>query len=663
MRDDDVGMFWQDYPREKGKRGEVVRPMPPIPDTEWKAPEDFPNLAAAKVLRVDTETWDPELTEHGPGWARGKGHLVGDSVAADHDGAWYFAMRHEVEPQDTVDPDNVLAGLRDTLGNPRQHKIGANLQYDIGWLAEEGVSVRGPLFDVQLAEALLQEQGTVALDYLGQKYCGEGKESNALYQWCADFYGGQPDGKQRKNMHRTPPRLAGPYGVQDAALPLRVAEKQWPLLHEQRLLDVARMENGLIPLLVAMRRAGVRVDVARAEQLREDLLVRERALQERLDALAGCAVNVHAATDLARAFENAGLSYPHTDKGAPSFQRVWLEHHAHPLAGAVTAVRRIEKLRRTFVEGYILDAHVNGKVYGSFHLLRGDGSGARSGRFSSSTPNLQNIPSRDKELAPLVRGLFVPDDGHEQWRRYDYSQIEYRLLVHFAQGPGADAARAQFNADPSTDYHQFVIDLLAREAGQHLDRKTAKTINFGLIYGMGKKKLTETLGLSKAEGKKLFDAYHKAIPYAHTTMDAAVQEAERTGVIDTLLGRRSRFDLWEPAQWTDCGERGALPHAQAVRKWGNIRRAYTHKALNRRLQGSAADVMKYAMWRCWEDGVFDATGVPRITVHDELDFSDPGGREDAFAYCKQVLENALQLSIPVLADEEVGPDWGNLNGA
>src|SRR5699024_10647655 len=111
MRDDDVGMFWQDYPREKGKRGEVVRPMPPIPDTEWKAPEDFPNLAAAKVLSFDTETWDPELTEHGPGWARGKGHLVGVSVAADHDGAWYFPMRHEVEPQDNMDPDHVLAWL------------------------------------------------------------------------------------------------------------------------------------------------------------------------------------------------------------------------------------------------------------------------------------------------------------------------------------------------------------------------------------------------------------------------------------------------------------------------------------------------------------------------------------------------------------------------
>lgn len=637
--------------------------MPPIPDTGWEAPKDFPRLDAAPVISFDTETWDPELLTHGPGWARGKGHIVGVSIAVP-ERSWYFPVRHTIRPETNMDPELVFRWLKDTLGT-KTPKVGANLLYDVGWLSEEGVVVRGDLFDVQFAEALLDERAEVDLDTLGEKYCGAGKVTEAIYQWCSDFYGGNATGDQRKNLWRAPPCLVGPYAEGDASLPLQVLALQWPILEREGLLDLFHLENGLIPLLVAMRREGVAVDLAGAEKAGEELRKRAAEGQERLRALAGCEVNVNAADSIAKAFDAAGLKYNRTAKGKPSFTKEFLAAVEHPIAKEIMEIRKCEKLRGTFIESYVLDSHINGKVYGQFHPLRGKDGGTRSGRFSSSTPNLQNLPSRDEELAPLVRGVFRPDDGHVLWRKYDYSQIEYRFMIHFCIGQGAEEARALFNANPDTDYHEMALDLVAPAAGWDISRpelrkkhrKPIKNINFGLIYGMGVDKLARGLGLSPKEGKALFAAYHRGVPFAKPTMDAAMEEASATGTVTTILGRKSRFDLWEPANWGE--DTIALPYEKAILTYGNVRRAYTHKALNRRLQGSAADLMKMAMWICWKTGVFDATGVPRLTVHDELDFSDPGGRDEAFAEMKHILETAITLRIPVRADLDVGPDWGH----
>jgi DNA polymerase I-like protein with 3'-5' exonuclease and polymerase domains len=411
-----------------------------------------------------------------------------------------------------------------------------------------------------------------------------------------------------------------------------------------------------------MRFAGVSVDVHKAEALRETLLEREKLEMAKLTKLVGFEVNINAADSMARAFDEAGLSYNRTAKGAPSFTKDFLKEVKHPIADSIREIRKLAKLRGTFVESYVLDSHVNGKVYGQFHLLRGDEGGTRSGRFSSSTPNLQNLPSRDDELAPLVRGLFIPDEEHEAWRKYDYSQIEYRFLAHFAvngkHDESADEIRRIFNEDPNTDYHELTRGLVHRQTGQLLDRKPIKNINFGLIYGMGVESLSAGLGLTVKKGKELFASYHQGAPFAKATMDHYMSEALTSGTITTILGRKSRFDMWEPESWGK--ETVALPYELAILKYGNIRRAYTHKALNRMLQGSAADLMKKAMWLCWKDGVFDATGTPRLTVHDELDFSDPGGESEAFKEMQHILETAIQLRIPVKADCDIGPDWGHV---
>src|SRR5699024_373142 len=229
-------------------------------------------------------------------------------------------------------------------------------------------------------------------------------------------------------------------------------------------------ENALIPLMVDMRFAGVSVDVSKAERLRDELEGKENILQDKLDKAAGQPVNVNAADDIASAFDAAGLRYERTAKGNPSFTKQSLETIDHPLARGILDIRRINKLRSTFVESYVLDSHVDGRLYGQFHQLRGEGGGTRSGRFSSSTPNLQNIPSRDDELAPLIRGLFIPDDGHKQWVRNDYSQIEYRFLAHFAVGEGSSSVRQAYQDNPDIDYHSMVQDMVRKATGVHLDR-------------------------------------------------------------------------------------------------------------------------------------------------------------------------------------------------
>ena len=427
---------------------------------------------------------------------------------------------------------------------------------------------------------------------------------------------------------------------------------------KENLLDIFIMECELIPLYVAMRFAGVSVNLDYAEKLREDLQGKEIIVQEQLNKTAGFGVNVNASDSLAKVFDGVGLSYGKTKKGNPSFTKDFLKTVEHPVADLIREVRKLSKLRGTFVESYILESAINGKVYGQFHPLRGDSGGTRSGRYSSSNPNLQNIPSRDKIIAPMIRGLFMPDEGHPFWRCYDYSQIEYRFLVHYAVGKSGHAARKLFNDNPDLDYHDFAQSLVKEKTGMFIERKPIKNINFGLIYGMGKSTLAEQLGLTKSKAGHLFQAYFEAVPFAKDTMDDVMEIAQKTGQITTILGRKSRFDTWEPSNWQD--KRRALPYEWALKEYGQIQRAYTHKALNRRLQGSAADLLKVDMHQCWTQGIFDETGVPRLTVHDELDFSDPGGKDKAFNEMQHIMETAIPLKIPVKVDFEIGKDWGHV---
>jgi DNA polymerase-1 len=654
MRNDAIGLFWQDLPRKKGDP--IARVMPPIPETDWTPPDEFPDLRGARAICVDVETWDPELRDHGPGWARGIGNIVGIAIGTSKGDRYYFPMRHEVQKDYNLDPDLVLAWAREALANPTQPKIGANITYDVGWLRQEGVLVRGPLYDVQFAEALLRETATVALEDLGERYLKEGKVSNTLYEWCDLYYGGGTR-DQRHNIYRAPPTLVGPYAEGDVDLPLRILELQWKRLAAEGLLDLFSMECRLIYLMVEMRFAGVTVDIPHVEEMERRLNQEIDVYTEQIKSLVGFDVNIGSGAQLAEAFDFLGLPYGRTKKGNPTFPKSFLKTVNHPFAKLILDKRAREKLLGTFVESYVLNSHVNGKVHGQFHQLRKDDGGARSGRFSSSTPNLQNIPIRSK-VGKTIRKGFIPDPGHVCWRKYDYSQIEYRGLAHYAVGEGADDVRSRYHKDPNTDFHSMVQTIIFEVVAQKLDRSLVKNINFGTVYGMGITTLSEYLNLSRSEAKALLAAIHQAAPFMRSTMDATMQEAGQYGFITTILGRRSRFNLWVPEKYVE--DAIPLPYDEALLAYRNPQRAYLHKALNRRLQGSAADLIKAAMLKTWEDGIFDETGVPRLTVHDELDFSDPGGKEEAFKALVDVMEHAIPFRVPVKVDLEIGPSWGEV---
>ena len=664
-RFDDIGLFWEDVPtsRKGGKR--VLGPIPPIPDTGWRPPIELPDLRNAPVISFDTETYDPGIAEgKGPGWARGVGHICGMSVAIPGH-RWYFPMRHEVEPEYNMDPERVLAWARVMFDTPHIPKVGANITYDIGWLRQEGVYVTGELHDVQHAESLLDEEAKVSLEQLGNKYCGIGKDVDILKEWILNYYGGSQT-KWRKDIYRAPTTLTGAYGEQDASLPLEVFQKQINLIRNEGLEELYRMECDLIPMLIDMRFAGVSVDIPYTEKLIEQFTADADIIKKKMHDVVGFDVNPNASASLAKAFDKLGIPYPRTaptaskKNGNPSFVKEFLETHTHQFPQMITQLKQKEKLIGTFLQGYILDSQIDGKVYGQFHALKGLDGGAKTGRFSSSTPNLQNIPARSED-GKKIRRCFIPDKGHKQWRKYDYSQIEYRCLAHFAVGEGASRIREQYRKDPRTDYHSTTQELIKSITGVELARAPTKNINFGLIYGLGIDALAKGLDLSVAETKALVKSYHEGVPFAKQTMKAASDFVEQYGYNATILGRRTRFNQWERAGW---GKSLATTYENALKWYGSdsMQRAFLYRALNYKLQGTAADIMKKSMLQCYKSGVFNATGIPRLTVHDELDFSDCGSKEanEGFKEMRHIMETALPLSVPVICDLEIGPNWGDV---
>lgn len=660
-RPDNLGMFWYDLPQTRVKAAPRDRIMPAIPETGWRPPSAFPRLEAARMISIDLETEDQGISAgQGPGWPWRGGEITGIAIGTDDGSAWYFPMRHKVGGGN-LNPEAVLSWAKDELSRDHQPKVGANLLYDLGWLKAEGVEVRGKLKDVQFAEPLLDEHRiSYSLAVLAESYGlteeGKGQAEKELYEWSSLAYGGKPTRRdQGKNIHQCPAVLVGPYAIQDALLPFQILNKQLPHLEGQSLSDLFLLECSLIPLLLEMRWRGFRVDVEKAERVAEEM----RKEEVRLLGLLGPGANVNDKEWLIRAFDRVGIAYPKTIKGNPSFTASFLESVPGDLPETIRAVRRLEKARGTFLEGYILNNHHNGRLYGEFHPLRSDTDGTISGRFSSSNPNLQNIPSRDRELRELIRGCFLAEEG-EQINAFDYSQVEYRLMVHKAIGPGAEEARERYRRDPSTDYHGFVQDLVREKFGRELPRKPIKNVNFGKIFGMGEAKLMRMLGFSQEEADEFFRIYDEAIPFAKITAKAASDAADRKGYITTIAGRRARFPFWESKNWKEARRDGWMPLDQAREKYGpgGFRRARLNKALNAYTQGSGGDIIKLAMLDVWES----LGELPLATVHDELVFSLPPGEagERRARMIKEYMGYACRLSVPLLVSREAGPSWGEI---
>ena len=631
---------------------------PNVPAVEgYTPPAEMKSIVGRKRIGLDIEGFDPDLTTLGPGAHRSDGKVVGVAIAYSADKATYYPTEHDTG-DNMENPDAFYAQLRDEAKTFDGEMVGANLQYDLDWLrTRHGVIFPKAKFrDVQVAEPLLDENRlTYKLNVLAGDYLNEVKKTDRLEELFGKGY--------IANMHKVHPSHAGPYAEVDTKLPWMIYDKQAQKLENEGMTDLFEMESALFPLLLEMRYRGVRIDLDKASESHTALKAAQTDIEKRLNDLAGTSVDIWSSDTIAIAFDNLGLEYTRTKTGKASFTKDFLNASNHEIAKLIVQARSNDKIAGTFIKSYILDSHVNGRIHAMFNQLKSDESGTVSGRFSSSSPNLQNIPARDPVLGPLMRSMFIPEEGM-LWGSLDWSQIEYRLLVHYAaitRGIDAMEAVRMYRNDPKTDFHTMAAEIA------QVDRKSAKGVNFGVVYGMGVPALAANLGITLEEAQEIMGKFQANAPFMKGMLDTASNRAQKNGYIRTILGRRRRWNNYEVRVRNEKG--GSDVHYVAEkdiegfmlkhRGWAKPpRRPSTHKALNALLQGSAADLMKKAMVSMWDAGLFNVL-VPHLTVHDEFNSSVPDTKEghEAFNEMRHIMETALELEIPILADGSLGANW------
>ena len=612
--------------------------------TEWIAPDNFPDLRGYKIISIDLETKDPDLKTKGSGSVIGNGEVVGIAVAVD---GWckYYPIAHE--GGGNLDKKKVLEWLKDVCATS-SIKVFHNAMYDVCWLRSYGIKINGFIMDTMVMASLIDENRLrYDLNSVSFQYTGERKSEAALYEAAKDW-GIDP----KAELYKLPAMHVGKYAEKDAELTLELFKRLSTEIKREKLEEIFNLETQLFPCLVDMRFLGVRVDVEGAHKLKQRLIEQEKECLQIVKKETQVDVQIWAARSIEKVFQKLHLPYKRTEKtNSPSFTKNFLSEHSHPLVKKIAKAREINKAHTTFIDTIIRYEH-KGRIHADINQIRSDQGGTVTGRFSYSNPNLQQIPARNKDLGPLIRSLFIPEEGHK-WGCFDYSQQEPRLVVHFA------ATTAGIKDDPSVreiidnysnndiDFHKAVAEM----AG--IDRTQAKTINLGLFYGMGKAKLQAELGLNtKQEAEELFNQYHDRVPFVRNLMNEVSKWASRDGEIRTLLGRGCRFNKWEPAQF---GMHTPMTWEEAVKKYGEnrIRRAFTYKALNKLIQGSAADMTKKSMLDLYKEGI-----VAHIQIHDELDLSVES--EDKAKKVVEIMENAVKLEVPNKVDYESGKNWGDI---
>ena len=559
------------------------------PPTEWTPPDTFPTqlLKDADEIAIDLETKDPNLKELGPGYIRGDGEAVGVSIACEGF-ADYFPFAHE--SGFNFPKKRVLEFVRDVVSE-QQDKVFHNATYDVGWLKNEGIDVQGKIIDTMIVAPLINENMYwYTLNSLGQEYLQEGKSEAELRQ-AAEEWGLDP----KAEMWRLPSAYVGTYATQDAALTLKLWNRFKGLLEEQNLWNVFELEMSVLPVVLDMKQRGVRVDVERAAILKKKLIAREKKIVREIIKESGVKeVQLWAANSLSKVFDALKLSYLRTPTGLPSFTKAFLENHTHPVASMIREARELNKSHSTFIDSILKHEH-KGRIHAEIRQLKGETGGTVTGRLSMSNPNLQQVPARNKEIGPLIRSLFLPEEG-QKWCSADFSQQEPRILTHYASRSHYDGATTIADAyrNGDADFHQEVANLVG------IDRKTAKTIGLGIMYGMGKGKLADQLGVGVPEASEILAKFNTYAPFVRQLADSVMRSANQKGYIKTILGRRCHFDMWEPLKY---GTGRPMKYKEAVHEYnGEIKRAFVYKALNKLIQGSAADMTKQSMVHCYQEG-------------------------------------------------------------
>ena len=642
-----------------------------IPQTEWLVPTEYPDLRSAEEIAIDLETRDPDLKKLGSGAIIGNGEVVGIAVAVD---GWkgYFPIAHEIGPN--MDRKKVLDWFTDVCSSPAT-KIFHNAMYDVCWIRNLGIKINGLIVDTMIAASLIDENRfSYTLNTMSWTYLNKGKNEARLIEAAKER------GLDAKaEMWRLPAMEVGSYAEADASLTLELWQKFKKIIIEDDLQNVFNLETDLFPCLVDMRFLGVRVDVEKANQLKTALAIKEQNLIQQIKIETGVEVQLMAARSIAPLFDKLNLPYSRTEKSdEPSFTKNFLITHKHPVVRMIAEARKINKVRTTFIDSIIKHEH-KGRIHADINQIRSDQGGTVTGRFSYSNPNLQQIPARDPDTGPLIRSLFIPEEGCK-WGTFDYSQQEPRLVAHYAlkfELPSVNDIADSYENDPSTDFHKIVAEMA------DIPRSQAKTINLGLFYGMGKAKLMNELDLTKDKADELFKKYHDRAPFVKQLMNKVMNAALNKGQIKTLLERRCRFPKYEPIlKGSDWGKYIPAEDEERMKElqemgpilkdfegnvikekdgkpkknyWHNnpTRRAFTYKALNKLIQGSAADMTKRAMVNLYKEGY-----LSHIQIHDELDFSIES-KEQADKI-KKIMEQAVDLEVPNKVDYESGPNWGEI---
>ena len=652
------------------------------------------------VVAVDLETYDPNLKTHGSGAIIGKGKVCGIALAYD-DKKFYFPIAHKEDegPASNLAPSLVWRSLNKKIfQNEKVKKVFHNAMYDVCWIrAVTGMMLKGPIYDTMIAASIIDEnRPRYSLDSLAKDYLGESKYKGDLTDRALEEHGVSDP---MSNMHLLPHDLVKDYAEQDVNLTLQLWKKFEKIIktpvntkskNKITLENIFDLETRLFPCLVEMRFKGVRVDEEKAKLLGEELKKEQAKIVEIIKKETKISVDIWAADSIQPLLEQQKITdYKVTPKtGRVSITKSYLESHPNKYLKMIAKARQLDKLFNTFVHGILKFVH-KGRIHAEINQIRSEKGGTVTGRFSMSNPNLQQIPSRSDQ-GNKIRGLFLPEENHK-WASFDYSQQEPRLVVHYALKNGlhgADDMADEYNKNPNTDFHEIVAKMAK------ITRKQAKTINLGLFYGMGKTKLARSLELEDDEAKELFNQYHTKVPFVRKLSNGLQDFAEKNKNIFTLEDRFCRFDRWEPVNKEWNAEKGVFEISeykevegkkQIVRSSVPIlkreeaenrylankvrnqevndpncknfedyyRPAFTYKALNRLIQGSAADMTKKAMVLLFEAGI-----VPHIQIHDELCFSIK--TEDEAKKIKEIMENAIKLKVPNKVDYDSGPNWGTI---
>lgn len=604
------------------------------------------DFSRADMLQLDIETKDPNLKQAGSGVYRKDGYIIGVSIGDMEGRKEYYPLAHPETRKGEADKN--LDYIKDVLQLPIP-KIGANIKYDLDWLCNgEGLKIRGDIHDIQIAEPILNEyRYSYSLQNLSKDYLEETKLYEGPYNWCIDHgIKLKSKGDAAGHLWKMPADIVRPYACGDVDLPGRIFKIQEQLLRRQNLWELYRMECELIPMLLLMRKTGVRVNKDRmmvvGMNLADAVFEGEKALFNKL----GRKVNIKSTKDVQWVADKYGLEYKYKKptaimqskgitQGNPCLDKNALKGMKHEVMNAILDIRHMKTLNSMFIQPYF-DLTVGDRLHGDFNQLKSDDSGTVSGRFSGTNPNLQQVSSKDEEddegkhpmlKGKVIRDLFIPEENTD-WLKHDWSQIEYRIIAHYAIGPRSEEIRNRYKADPNTDYHAEMGAMTGLT-----ERKIIKTLNFGAAYGMGPAAMARHYGWDVDYALQVYKMYHAKVPFVRETSDRVSSKAKKVGFIKTLLGRRAR--LKDPDK------------------------AYV--MFNRLIQGSAADIMKKSMLDAYNAGLFEVLPL-HMTVHDEMDNSKPRTNEgtEAARELKYIMEHCVPLKIPIIADAEIGPTWGTL---